>query len=94
LADTHSLPKYLWEYEDMFSTKKADIQPGHAPYDYPIELEPGKMPPYKPIYGLIVVEHRILKTYIKEALAKGWIHLLASLASTLILFMPRKNSTL
>jgi hypothetical protein len=25
LADTHSLPKYLQEYEDMFSAKKADI---------------------------------------------------------------------
>jgi hypothetical protein len=25
LANTHSLPKYLWEYEDMFSAKKADI---------------------------------------------------------------------
>jgi hypothetical protein len=55
----------------MFSAKKADIQPGHAPYDYPIELELGKMPPHKPIYGLIVVKHGILKTYIKEALAKG-----------------------
>jgi hypothetical protein len=41
------------------------------PYDYPIELELGKTPPYKPIYGLIVVKHGILKTYIKEALAKG-----------------------
>jgi hypothetical protein len=70
-ADTHSLPEYLQEYEDMFSTKKADIQPGHTPHDYPIELEPGKTPPHKPIYGLTVVEHGILKTYIKEALAKG-----------------------
>jgi hypothetical protein len=78
----------------MFSAKKADIQPGHTPYDYPIELEPGKTPPHKPIYGLIVVEHGILKTYIKEALAKGWIYPLASLASALILFMPRKNGTL
>jgi hypothetical protein len=25
LANTHSLPKYLREYEDMFSAKKADI---------------------------------------------------------------------
>jgi hypothetical protein len=41
------------------------------PYDYPIELELGKMLPHKPIYGLIVVKHGILKTYIKEALAKG-----------------------
>ena len=24
-ANTHSLPKYLQEYEDMFSAKKADI---------------------------------------------------------------------
>jgi hypothetical protein len=55
----------------MFSAKKVDIQPGHMPYDYPIKLEPGKMLPHKPIYGLTVVKHRILKTYIKEALAKG-----------------------
>jgi hypothetical protein len=78
----------------MFSAKKADIQPGHAPYDYPIELEPGKIPPHKPIYGLIVVKYGILKTYIKEALVKGWIYLLASLASALILFVLRKNGTL
>jgi hypothetical protein len=94
LANTHSLPKYLWEYEDMFSAKKVDIQQGHTPYDYPIKLEPGKILPHKPIYGLIVVKHGILKTYIKEALAKGWICPLASLASALILFVPRKNSTL
>jgi hypothetical protein len=25
LANTYSLPKYLWEYEDMFSAKKVDI---------------------------------------------------------------------
>jgi hypothetical protein len=55
----------------MFSAEKVDIQPGHAPHDHPIELEPGKTLPHKPIYGLTVVEHRILKTYIKEALAKG-----------------------
>jgi hypothetical protein len=55
----------------MFSAEKADIQPGHVPHDHPIELEPGKTPPHKPIYGLTVVEHGILKTYIKEALAKG-----------------------
>jgi hypothetical protein len=41
------------------------------PHDYPIELEPGKTLPYKPIYGLTVVKYGILKTYIKEALAKG-----------------------
>jgi hypothetical protein len=70
-ANTHSLPKYLWEYKDMFSAKKADIQPGYMPYDHPIELEPGKMPPHKPIYRLTMVKHGILKTYIKEALAKG-----------------------
>jgi hypothetical protein len=55
----------------MFSAKKADMQPGYTPHDYPIELEPGKMPPHKPIYRLTVVKHGILKTYIKEALAKG-----------------------
>ena len=55
----------------MFSAKKADIQLGHIPHDYPIELELGKDLPYKPIYGLTEVKHGILKTYIKEALAKG-----------------------
>jgi hypothetical protein len=78
----------------VFSAKKADIQPGHAPHDYPIELKPGKDLPHKPIYGLTEVKHGILKTYIKEALAKGWIYLLTSLASALILFVPKKDSTL
>jgi hypothetical protein len=63
-------------------------------YNYPIELELGKDLPHKPIYGLTEVKCGILKTYIKEALAKGWICLLISLASALILFVPKKDGTL
>jgi hypothetical protein len=55
----------------MFSAEKVDIQSGYILYDYPIKLELGKTLPHKPIYRLTVVKCGILKTYIKEALAKG-----------------------
>ena len=93
-ANTQSLPEYLREYEDVFSAEKADTQPDHAPHDHSIELEPGKAPPHKPIYGLTEVEREVLKTYIKDALAKGWIRPSTSPAGAPILFVPKKDGTL
>ena len=40
--------------------------PQHRWYDCPIDLQPGKEPPWGPIYNLSPSELDILRTYIKE----------------------------
>ena len=58
-----------------------------------IGLEEGKQPPYGPIYNLGPVELKILKIYIKTNLANNFIWTLNSLASALILFVHKPNSS-
>ena len=62
--------------------------------DHPIDLKPGTEPPYMCIYNMSPAELKALDDYIKEALAKGWIHESQSPAGTPILFVPKKSSKL
>ena len=59
-----------------------------------INLLNDKQPSYGPIYSLELVELEILKTYIKDNLASGFIRPSKSPASTLILFGQKKNGSL
>jgi len=62
--------------------------------DHPINLKPGTEPPYMRIYNMSPTELKALDDYIKEALAKGWIHESQSPAGALILFVPKKSGKL
>ena len=46
------LPSKYLEFGDVFDKGKATTLPGHHPYDCPIDLQPGKDPPWGPIYNL------------------------------------------
>ena len=74
-------------FEDMFSKKSAVVLSEHTEIDtHTIDLEEDKEPLYRPIYNLDTVELEILKTYIETNLANGFICLLISPTSALILF--------
>src|SRR5438045_6573265 len=62
--------------------------------DHPIDLKPGTELPYIHIYNMSPTELKALDDYIKEALAKGWIHKSQSPAGAPILFIPKKSSKL
>lgn len=88
------LPGYLWDYADVFSEASAGMLPENTEHDHTIDLEPGSVPPHKPIYGLTEAEREILKAYLENAQRKGWIRPSNSPAGAPILFVPKKDGTL
>ena len=83
------------EYKSLFQEGPADeALPKHQPWDYEIPIEPGKSPTFGPIYQLSAMELEVLKKYIDENLAKGFIRPSISLAASPMLFVPKKDRTL
>jgi hypothetical protein len=65
------IPKYLIKFKDIFLEEAIRLLPDNALYDYLIDLVPSIDPPYKPIYSLSENKLKVLKEYIKKALARG-----------------------
>ena len=59
------LPKKYTEFSDVFDKVKANKLPEHRPYDCPIDLQPGKEPPWGPIYNLSPAELEVLRENIE-----------------------------
>ena len=83
--------QYAWMFEEELSAKAL---PKHQSWDCEIKLEEGKEPPFGPIYQLSEKELEILREYIKENLAKGFIRKSESPAGFPILFVPKKDGKL
>ena len=90
----NSLPEILKEFADMANENKAYELPDHEPDDHAIDLEPGKKPPYGPIYALSEDELKILRAYLNKHLKNGFIRPSTSSAGAPILFVKKKNGTL
>lgn len=88
------LPEDYWIKEHVFSQKLADTLPPHRPEDYDIPLLPGKQPPYSPLRGMSQDELRVLKKYLEENLAKGFIRPSNSPAAAPILFVKKPSGGL
>src|SRR6266487_1760893 len=89
------LPENLKKnYPDVFSDQNAKKLAPHQDIDLAIELQPGKEPPYSPIYPLSPRELAALKEFLEENLEKGFIRESKSLASAPILFAPKKDGSL
>lgn len=93
-SDDVELPDYLIGYEDVFSKESADKLPPHRPYDMKIDLIPGTQAPFGPLYSLAVPELKVLREYLDEMLAKGFIQASTSSAGAPILFVKKKDGTL
>ena len=85
------------KYSDFFNVFSSDFVAELPEYtginDHFINLLDNKQPPYRPIYSLGLVELEILKTYIEANLASGFIRPSKFPASTLILFVQKKNGS-
>ena len=81
-------------YADIFSKEKIHALPEHSKYDHKIELEPGTMPLFGPIYPLSESELMVLKKYLDEMLATGKIVRSTSPAAAPILFVPKLDGML
>ena len=62
--------------------------------DHIIDVEEGGFPPYGPLYNLSGPELGVLRTYLDDALAKGWIRHSVSPAGAPVLFVPKKDGGL
>ena len=61
------VPKEFLEYAHVFSKTASERMPTSKPYDHPIDLEEGKIPPYAKVYPMAPAE----KSKTKEAEVKG-----------------------
>jgi len=68
--------------------------PEHGPFDLEIVLEEGKTPTFALLYNLSETELAILRKYLDDYLAKGWIQPSKSPAGANIFFAKKKNGTL
>ena len=88
------LPDSLKDYSDVFLAQNAEKLAPYRDIDLAIELQPGKEPPYGPIYPLSPRELETLKEWLEENLKKGFIQESKSLAGAPILFTPKKDGGL
>jgi transposase InsO family protein len=92
---TPNIPEVYKEFINMFIEKEGmDALPKHQPWDLEIELQEGKYPGFEPIYKLSEKELEVLKKYIEDSLAKGFIRKSKSSAGYPVLFAPKKDGTL
>ena len=85
------LPLEYYDYLSVFSQNEADKLPSYRPCDHKIELQPGKEPSYGPLYNMSQDELKVLKKFLDENLAKGFIWLSTSPTTSPVLF-ARKPS--
>src|SRR5271169_6195426 len=92
------LPKIPDEYKDfekVFSESDADVLPPHrGRLDHHIPLEDGSKAVYGPIYNLSEAELKVLKEYIENYLARGFIRPSTSPFGSPVLFVKKPNKAL
>ncbi len=90
-------PTIFKAYRDLanvFSPSNANSLPPHRDEDYAIELEPGKTPPFSPLYNLSEYQLKTLRKYIDKNLANGFIRPSKFSAGASIMFTPKPDGTL
>ena len=70
-AEEVRLPNEYADYADVFDEPGAGKLPEISKVSHSIEIEEGKDVPYRPIYALSANELRVLREYLKNAMAKG-----------------------
>lgn len=91
------VPKEYHNFLDVFSRHKADELPPHREYDHKIEFEPGKGPKdlgFSPLWHQTTEELRVLKQYLDDNLAKGFIQPSKEAFASPILFVKKANGKL
>ena len=88
------VPSKYHEYLNIFVKKEATELLPHCTHDIKIKLEQGKSPPFGPIYVLTDKEKEVLRDYLSDNLAKGFIRPSSSSAASPILFVKKANGSL
>ena len=94
VAWMESIPDALADFADVFDNERAGQLLQLKETDHGIKIHGDKEPPYGPIYKLSENELGVLREYLADALAKGWIRHSVSPAGAPIMFVPKKNGKL
>ena len=82
-------------YIDVFSKEESDKQPPHQSYDHQIELTKEEHNlGYSPLYKMTTKELEIVKKYLIDNLAKGFIKPSQAPFTTLVLFAKKPSGGL
>jgi len=88
------LPVELHDLWEVFSKAKADELPPHRPYDHKIILEPGREPPFGPLYSMSRDELEVLRQWLTENLNKGFIRASSSPCASPVMFVKKPDGGL
>ena len=88
-----SLPRVVYEYDDVFSNELPRIPP-HRDVDFVIELHPGTSPISMTPHRMTSVELQELKVQLQKLLDKGFIRPSTSPWGAPVLFANKKDKTL
>ncbi|GJP33550.1 hypothetical protein CLOM_g18077 [Closterium sp. NIES-68] len=81
------------EFKEVFEYIPDGLPPDRA-VGHTIPVEPGKLPPFRPLYRFTPAEYEEAKQQIEEYLRKGWIEPSASPYGAPILFVNKKGGGL
>ena len=89
------IPEEFKQWKKLFQEETGlEALPNHQPWDHKIRLQPGKDPPWGPLYALSQRELEEQRRWIDEKLAKGWIRKSQSPAASPAMFVPKPNGKL
>jgi len=88
------LPPEYHDFLDVFSRELANTLPERRSYDHKIQLQEGKTSTFEPLYDMSQDELRVLKKYLEDNLAKGFIQVSSFPAVSSILFVKKPSGGL
>jgi hypothetical protein len=88
------IPEEYHKFTDVFSKSKANTLAKHHPYDLKINLKENTSLPLGTMYSLSQLELEILRKFIDENLAMGFIQPTRSSHGAPILFIKKKDGSL
>ena len=91
VKELHILLEEFQAFAPMFSLEKAAVLLAFNKHVYQIDLEGKIVLPAGPIYPLAELELEVLRAYIDDALAIGYIQYSYSPIGALVLFIPKKG---
>jgi hypothetical protein len=89
------IPEPYRKWTRLFQEEEGlDALPKHRPWDHKIQLQPGKEPPWGPIYPQSEKELSATRDWLAKMEKKGWIRKSKSPAGSPTLFVPKPNGKL
>ena len=88
------IPANYHQHKKLFLPETAENLAGRRTFDHAIDLVPGAIPPWGPIYPMSAHQLDLLDKYLKKMLQQGKISETKSPAGAPILFVPKPDGSM